>query len=89
MLSSYPSLYLKFNHLGPEAPPILYITAISHCVQIYQTMDPTKDQFDLDLTEDPNCHIHFIAADLPEPLLKLGLIKYRYSARFNNHIKVL
>lgn len=52
-------------------------------------MDPTKDQSDLDLTEDPNCHVHFVAADLPEPLPKLDLIERRYSARPNKHIKVL
>lgn len=44
-------------------------------------MDPTKDQSVLDLTEDPNCHVHFVASDLPEPLPSLDLIENKYSTR--------
>lgn len=50
-------------------------------------MDPTEDESGLDLTEDPHCHIHFVASDLPEPLPKLDLIERKFSALGNNHIQ--
>lgn len=64
-------------------------TSSLNLVQLYQTMDPSKDKSGLDHTQDLNCNIHFVSSSLPEDLPKLDKIKQTFSGPSNNYIKTI
>lgn len=43
----------------------------------------------MDQNEDPNCHVHFVAPNLPEPLPQVDQIERRFSTLTNNYIKTV